>query len=59
MKTHFWFLCFVCLFVNHSLFSQEISNESWRNITGEKYDWTNILPKGDCPHMHPSYSHGR
>ena len=52
MKTHFWFLCFVCLFVNHSLFSQEISNESWRNITGEKYDWTKTM-RPEQPYMHP------
>ena len=54
MKTHFWFLCFVCLFVNHSLFSQGISNESWRNITGEKYDWTKMM-RPEQPYMHPCH----
>ena len=51
-KTQIWFLCLVCLFVCPSLFSQGLSQESWRNISGEKYDWTKTM-RPEQPYMHP------
>lgn len=50
-KTHFGLLCLAFLLATHSLFSQGTSPESWRNISGEKYDWTKTM-RPEQPYMH-------
>lgn len=51
-KTQFWLVCFVFMLANQSLFSQGLSKESWREISGEKYDWTKTM-QPEQAYMHP------
>lgn len=47
----FRLLCLAFLLVCHPLFSQENLAESWRAISGEKYDWTKTM-RPEQPYMH-------
>ena len=51
-KTQLWLACFVFMLASQSLFSQGLSKESWRDISGEKYDWTKTM-QPEQAYMHP------